>query len=75
MTTKNQRDTITLFLTEARAEAAGVQRKHGHAYWKGHKGWTHRVLSATLRDHDGTVDHGFKVLMVPPRGKGTPYYL
>lgn len=69
------RDTITLYLTEARAfEAAEKAMEKLRQMWK--PGPTFRVLAATLRGHDGTVDHGFKVMIVPPRFIGDhPYYL
>lgn len=67
-------DHINLYISERRAfeaaqrEAARMQRQTG-------KAWTLRVLSAVKRCADGSLDRGFKAMMVPPRGMGTPYYL
>lgn len=74
------RDRITLYLTEARAfEAAEIAMEHFNRIWKMSRdaaGTTFRVLSATMRDKDGSVDKGFKVLIVPPHFIGDhPFYL
>lgn len=61
------RDRITLFLTEARAFEA-AQRAVEDLFKDTGITASLRVLSATMRDHDGTVDHGFKVL-ITQRGK------
>lgn len=67
-------DHITLYLTERRAFEA-AERENADRINARQDAFGLRVISATMRDHDGSVDRGFKVLMVPPRGIGTPYYL
>lgn len=55
--TQNHQDSITLFLTADRAHQAAHRWMNAHAGTRA----AYSVVAATMRDHDGTVDHGFKV--------------
>ena len=63
-------DHINLYISERRAFEA-AQRELA----KANRPLTMRVLSAVTRCADGSIDRGFKVLMVPPRDIGQPYYI
>lgn len=50
---------ITLFLTEKSAiQGAWLHNQELHTM---SLDWDYRIIPATMRDRDGTVDHGFKV--------------
>lgn len=53
------RDSITLYLTEAGADRNAMGHLEGKP--RGYDGYAWEVIPATMRDRDGTVDHGFKV--------------